>query len=233
MTLLSIVQNVADEVGLPAPAFVVNNPDATAQRLLRLANAEGQRLSRRHNWSVLQQEAGFITAAVESQGKMADIAGDFDRFVNETMFNRTTSRRVFGPLGAREWQDAKSRLATAVRDTFRLRQAEVLFHPAPSAGEDIYFEYISRNWALGADDTPKAVMDADTDKALLDEDLLSMGVRWRFLKANGFDYAEEKMEYETQLFDRIAVDGARRTMRLDRVAPRMAGGVALPEGGED
>ena len=35
--------------------------------------------------------------------------------------------------------------------------------------------------------------------ALIDEDIIELGVMWRWLKAQGLDYSEEKRDYEIAL----------------------------------
>ncbi len=50
---------------------------------------------------------------------------------------------------------------------------------------------------------------ADTDFPLLDDDLIIMGVVWKYLKRKGFDYQEEKAIYEKECRDRLTrLEGA-------------------------
>jgi hypothetical protein len=58
---------------------------------------------------------------------------------------------------------------------------------------------------------------ADTDVALLDEDLLELGVIWRLQQRLGLAYLEEKDEYERQVDMAVARDGG--TAILDLVNP--------------
>lgn len=55
---------------------------------------------------------------------------------------------------------------------------------------------------------------ADTDTALLDEDLIELGVIWRLQQRLGLAYAEEKDEYERQVRQAIARDGGMPTLCL-------------------
>ena len=54
---------------------------------------------------------------------------------------------------------------------------------------------------------PQAGFQADADTAMLDETLIQLGVRWRFLRAKGLDYAEEMASYERALEQAMARDG--------------------------
>lgn len=211
MSLLSIITNAAIDLNLAAPTAVANSTDTQVLQLLNLLNRDGKDLVRRFDWQRLTKEASFTTVATEEQTTLADIgADDFARMVDETMNNRTQHWRVLGPLSAQEWQRRKSLGAqVGVVNSFRIRGDSILFYPTPRAGDSIYFEYISENWVQSSSGTPKAAFSADDDTTLLDEDILTLGVKWRFLKAKGLDYGEEFSSYESALESIFGADGAR------------------------
>jgi hypothetical protein len=71
----------------------------------------------------------------------------------------------------------------------------------------------------------------DSDCVLLDEDLLRLGVKWRWRESNGFPYAEFKAEYELRLMQAkselegpsvVDLRGGRRS--------RLIGEASIPEG---
>lgn len=215
MSLLMLVQAVTDELGLPRPAAVQSSTDQTVRQMLALANREGKQLARRFPWEALAKETSFTTVAAEIQGTLLTIAPDFARFQNDTMYDRTRARSILGPLSAQEWQREKGAAATGMRDQFRVRGGKILFLPAPEAGRTVYFEYQSRNWCKNAaGSTEREAWAADTDLGILDEDLMALGLKWRFLKAKGLDYAEEFREYETRLYDARAQDGSKRRLEI-------------------
>lgn len=55
-TLLQIVQNACNELGLVAPSVVVGSTDLQVIQLLALTNADGYELYRDHEWTCLQGE---------------------------------------------------------------------------------------------------------------------------------------------------------------------------------
>jgi hypothetical protein len=75
-------------------------------QLLGLAQQEGKELARRHTWQRSSRKQTFTATATETQSTA--IPSDFDRFIDETMFNRTRKRHVYGPLNPQEWQFQKS-----------------------------------------------------------------------------------------------------------------------------
>lgn len=55
---------------------------------------------------------------------------------------------------------------------------------------------------------------ADSDTALIDEDLLELGIIWRLARRLGFAYDEEKDEYEREVDKAIARDGGTAVLNL-------------------
>jgi hypothetical protein len=220
MSLLTIVQSAASEVGVPEPTSVIGSLDATAVQLYRLADRQGKHLAQRYNWEALTKEATFTTVATESQGTVIAAASDFARFVNGTMFDRTATERVFGPLNEADWQRDKALNVTPVDTTFRIRGGTILFNPVPAAGNTVAFEYVSKNWCEDSAGTDQSAWAADDDVALIDEDLITLGVIYRYLQAKGLSYAEEFREYEAQLHNLQANDGMKPILNMgDMVNP--------------
>jgi hypothetical protein len=229
MSLLSIVQSVAGRLSLPIPSAVVGSSDRQVVQLLALANEEGRSLAGRIAWQVLTNEQTFTTQAAPAQS--AAVPADLDRFIANSFFNRTTRRPIAGPLTPRQWQwiQAQPVYSTACL-AFRERTGQFLIAPTPAAGETIAFEYVSRNWAQSSGGAAQAAFLADDDVALLDEELIGLGLRWRFLRAKGLDYAEEMASYERELEQAAARDGGATALSI---APRSLdqARVNLPDGG--
>lgn len=217
-TLLSLIQDVADRVGLARPTQVVGASDHQVRQLLALANQEGVEQARRYAWQAITKEQTFTTVAAETQ--TSAVPADFDRMVTGTFYNRTKSRTVTGPMTAQEWQDYKGRLATVVFDAFRIRGGDILIAPTPSAGETMAFEYVSKYWCGGASDTAstQAAYAADDDVTFLDDEAMRQGILWRFQRARGLDYAETFAGYEMHLAQLMGRDGGARTLYMGAVS---------------
>ena len=226
MTIATIVSNATDRIAVSlGSTSVFSNPSETARQMRALANQEGTELMRRGSWQVLTKETTFNALAQETQAGV--IPEDFDHMLNETFYNRTRKRQVVGPLTPKEWQEQKSIVATVLYDSYRIRGGSVLMIPVPSAGDEYAFEYISNQWVLSTDQEAKTAFTADSDTSVLDEELITLGVIWRFLKAKGFDYAESFRTYELQVSQALARDGSKRTVnfaqRIDYGRPRYPG----------
>jgi hypothetical protein len=214
MTLLSTIQDVADQIGLPRPSAVISSTDQSVRTLLALANLEGRILLKRHQWSALQKEATFVTLAAQDQGAISTIAPGFDYILNETEWNRSQFRPLGGPLSPQDWQQLKAFSATGPYPMFRIWQGHLYLQPAPAAGLTGAFEYMSLNWCQSSGGTGQSGWAADTDTGVLDETLMGMGVKWRFLQSKGLGYDEAFRDYEMMVNQAIARDGGRKRFNL-------------------
>lgn len=212
MTLLSIVQDAADRLGLTRPGTVITSNDPTAMTLLGLAQEEGKDLLKRHTWQALQSEHTFSTAnGTESYA----LPSGFDAIIKDTVFNRTRRRRMYGDLTPEQWQETKSSLVTMVNPAFRIRASLFYISPTPTSIETVAYEYLSVNWceSAGGDGQPR--WEADTDVGVLDEELMTLGLKWRWKKSKGLDYAEDFNSYELRVAKAILDDGAKMRIYTD------------------
>jgi hypothetical protein len=216
MTLLTICQDAANEIGVPSPNAVIGSTDTTAIQLLAAANREGKNLVTGYDWEVLVKEENHTAIANESQGRLSAIATDFERFSNNTMWNRTSDRKFYGPLNNTEWQTLKGSVQSGITNYFRIRGGKLLMNPVPTVGDAIYFEYISEWWVdtTGNGDANANRYAADANTTILDENLITLGVIWRFLKQKGLPYDNQLQEYQIKLFEKQAKDGAKPIIRM-------------------
>ncbi len=214
MTLLTIVQNACDEVGFPRPSSVIGNTETTVRQMLTLTNKVGKSLMRKYDWQELKDEAMFDAVASDQQVTIKTQWTDFDRFVPDSMHNRTQQRKVWGPLSTQAWQWNKSEVAQTQYDTFYVREGNIYFTPDGTAGDDIYFEYISEDWCEDSLGTNKSSMTADTDVARIDEYLLELGLVWRFKRSHGYDYAEEFREFQRECQIKFGQHGPRPRINI-------------------
>ncbi len=217
MTMLTLVQQFCKRTGVPSPSTVFGSTDTRVLQIMALLEEEGNDLAVRGGWQELQREAAWTTLALEDQGDIDTIASAGYRYMtNQTIWDRTTRLPVCGPLSAPEWQALKAVTVTGPRYQFRLRGNHLLVNPAPPAGSSWYFEYMSKNWILESDGTTYSdVFTNDADTPLLPESLLLMGLRWRWKKEKGLEYAEDFRTYEMQVKDAIGRDGGKRVVYAD------------------
>lgn len=217
MSLLTVAQYLCGRTGIPVPDSVLGTTDQQVRQVLRLIEEEGNDLSLRGLWSGLVLEATLTTVATASQGAMTTLASNGFRYIlNDTIWDRTNKLPVCGPMDAPEWQAIQALTWTGPRYRYRIRGGNLLITPTPTAGYSWAFEYVSKNWILGIDGTTyKQYFTLDTDTILLPEELVLMGVRWRWKKEKNLDYAEDFRTYETQVKDALGRDGGKPHLHMD------------------
>lgn len=231
MSLLSICQNVADEIGVDKPSTIVGNSDDTAKRLLAAAKREGRELARK-NWTVLQKEYTFSTASSDADYALPS---DYDRMIADTVWDRTNYWKVRGALSPADWQVRKSAIIAQsdVRRAYRIKAVsgarQFVLDPTPSSVDSLVFEYISNEWCEDSGGTGQTQWAADDDVARIDESLIELGVRWRFLQRLGLSYFDEKDEYQRAVDHAYAADWAPSTLDMSEKSDGFY--INLPETG--
>jgi hypothetical protein len=233
MSLLSLVTAFCERTNLPVPIAVKASTDTQVIQVRALLEEELEDLASRATWERQTLEQSLTTVAAEDQGAIDSLASPGFRFiVDQTIWNRSRRLPVAGPLDPRQWQALKARFVNGPYYRFRLRGGHLLVNPVPPAGESWFFEYVTRHGILDQDGvTTKERFSADTDTLLLPESLLLSGLRWRWKKEKGLEYAEDQRTYEVQVKDALNHDGSKPTLSMDALFKDEARpGVMVPEG---
>lgn len=222
MTLKTIAQNALNEMGgWEVPSTFVGNANLTAKACLNLVERAGKSLERRHRWVELIQEHTFTTTA--STASYA-LPSDFRAFANMSQWDRTNYDPMFGPVTPAEWQFLKSSVAGdtgTITRWFRVKgpsSAQLFIHPTPSVtGDTIAFDYYSKNWITDVSETTTyvAAFTADNDTSLIDEDLLTLDLKWRFLQSKGMPFEQEFQEWKEMRDVILAANGGARNLSMD------------------
>ena len=207
MSLLTILEDACDRIGLSRPTSVIGSSDHQVRQLLSLSNQVGKHLVGRHDWQRLTTEKTFTATATETQ--TGAIPADFERMVPRSFWNRSQDRRVTGPVSPQRWQMLQSGLVTQPWDSFRIRGNALLMSPVPVAGDTMAYEYISSYWCMGIGETTgdQAAWVVDTDTSIWPDEIHTLGVVWRFQKSRGLEYAETLRDFEMELARLIGNDG--------------------------
>ena len=229
MNLLSLVGNFCKRNGIPVPATVFGNTDPDVMQILTLLEEEGNDLALRYNWSVLTQEASLSTAASEVQGSVTGLMPNSYRYIiNDTIWDRSTRLPIF-PVDPADWQAIKATISSVQPYRYTLYDGYLYVTPVPPAGLNWYWMYQSSAWILKADISRKRYFEDDTDVMLLPDDLLLAGLRWRWLREKGLEYAELFATYEKMATQYMSTDRPRARLNM---SPDMsnAPGIYVPAG---
>ncbi len=217
LNVLEIAQAAAAEIGVSQPPNLVSSSNDFPAQLRSLMRLTARDMMRRHAWQAMTKEATFTTVATEEQiSNIKTQWSDFLRIIPQTVHNRTQNRPLWGSKNPQAWQAAKGAVVTSPAEYhWRIRGNKFYILGTPTAGEDVYFEYVSRNWLQSADGSSEyEEFAADTDVPLLDDYALVLGVKWRFLRANGIEYGEAYREYQAHVEELIGSDTPQETMSI-------------------
>jgi hypothetical protein len=230
LTCLQIIQTACRRIGILAPNAAVGSTDPQIIQLLALSEEEGQEQADRYQWETLQQEATFTTVAAQIQTTIAAITTGFNYIVNDTIWNRTLRRPVYGPKSQQDWQQDKALQLNGPFNSFRIINDVINFYPNPVAGESCYFEYISENWITTSGGSASAIWTNDADTPKLNSNLMVLGTIWRWKQAKGLDYAEDFAKYESNIMDAMGRDAGKPTLSMNGARWEIQPAILVPRG---
>ena len=189
MSLLTICTNALKELGgFEIPGSFYGNPNATARQCLALTTREGNALVREYRWSVL---IGSTTITTVSGTANYDLPTDFIAFANMSQWDRTNNRQLSGPLSGAVWQYRKSGIVTSsvLNRGFRIQNNDIYIDPTPTSADTLAYDYYSKYWITKQSDSSTTnEFSSDNDTCRLDEELITLGLKWRFLQAKGLPF---------------------------------------------
>jgi hypothetical protein len=207
MTLKEALDRVLAEAGFLQLSSYASNTDAEAQQLVALANREANRLSK-HPWNKLRKTWALSMTSATSYA----LPADYRQFVPDTAWSET-DRGEF-PVTSEVWSYYNARgIDSGLLLRMRLTDGEMQIQN-PDNGQVVNLEYISKYPIEDAAEAAKERFTADTDVWLLDDDLLTQGILWRFRQVKGLDWQVDFQEYRSMYNRERASDGGSRTVNI-------------------
>lgn len=231
-TILDEVQEFCEEMMLPIPSAVVHSSDPNIRQIRKLLLRAGNAIAVRGDWSRLTHEKVHTTLAQEDQGSIYDITASgstaFRKFKYETFWDRTDKLPIC-PIDPIAWQRVKATIAAMPRYRYRLVRGRLMLTPTPPAGHSLAFEWISKWWIQDSAGTIKERFTQDDDTFLIERELLTLGLTWRWKRAKGFDYTEEYEELEARLKETLGHDTPKEILYAHEREQRARPGIFVPE----
>lgn len=199
MSLLTICNRLAQNVGLETTAQVITSPRREWAEAVEMSNAVGRELARRVDFGALNSS---VTVSGDGTDRSYDLGSDTARLTPGVTV--TVAGVVIRPLTQAEWGSLAPVAGTP--RYFLLEGTRINFWPLLGSGVDAVVRIQSKNWCSNGTDT----WAADTDTSLIDENLMVKGliVRWR--RQKGMDYTDYEAEYEADLADIARTDDRAR-----------------------
>lgn len=198
MTLLTVAEALAKNVGMAVPDVVLSSSLREWGEAVQFANETGEELARRVDWPELR---ATTTLTGDGTNQTFTLPAAYDHLAPAAALTSGTS--ILRPLTQAEWQTL-----TAVEGTPRyylLEGNRVTLWPYLASAATVTVRYQSNAFCSAG-----AAFASDDDTLSIDEDLFTKGliVRWR--RQKGMDYADFEAEYEAALQDVARFSGGAR-----------------------
>lgn len=207
MTLLSICQNVLRITGWDDLSTISGNTDKTARQVMALANQEIVNLSKRFDWRHIVIAYEFATIADQSEYALPP---DYAKLMKDSVYNKDEYYRLRSGMSDYQWNQWQYGLLGSIshqryKVTLNTGSPVFVISPVPASAENMVLLYKSNFPVFEADGvTAKEHYENDDDYSRIPEDVVEMGLLWRFKRAKGLDFSAELAEYNEMTRTRFA-----------------------------
>lgn len=160
---------------------------------------------------------------------------DVSNLMPSTFWDRSMRWQVEGPLSPQDWQSLKSGIiVSGPRRRYRVMDGSFWLDPVPADNNTLEYEYYSYNYAMSVTGAAQSKFLIDTDIYLLDDDVMILGIIWRFRRAKGLDYAQEQDAWQDQLDRYKARQASAKNLPLNATVldyPQFLGVANIPDSG--
>ena len=190
ITAQDIINRAAIECGLEPSTDVFADPNPSFVQLRNLITTCGQDLTESYPWEILRREHNIVTTVPPDTG-VYDLPVDFGYMIPQTGWERAENVPLGGPLSPQQWSYLFGRdlVSFTIYASFRIMENKFnVFPQPPPDGLDIFFEYISRNWAESASGSGTFcdTIDSNDNVVLFKPVMIVQYLKYKFLDAKGF-----------------------------------------------
>jgi len=225
-TVLDIGYKLSDEVGLPRYANLIGNQDQNARRI-STSISDGLLIDafRDRDWEMLRKPASIPVDSAASDSGTYPLPTDFDRIINDTIWDEVNYNKVRGPVDLREWQEfekgfaqlAGLELVCRIQGDQTNNVKVMVFYPDDSTVTTVSLWYISNKCVISSGGTLKTSISADDDTFLIPSDVVRAASKWRLLRSLGMSFQDERLEYSSLLDDLSANDSGAKKIHTNRM----------------
>lgn len=229
MNVLETVQSACLRCNVPAPSVAVLSTDPLIQQMVELLHEEGNELASRYPWQALGLFAAWTADGTGTEGDLDTLAPGISDVVNDTFWNLTQRRPLFGPVDPSAWAQMMAQQWAGPWSHYRIVGNTLYTYPYASSGHSLKFEYRTKYW-LEHNSVRVEFAQDDTDSIVLDSNLMVLGLVWRWKQATGLEYAEDFQKYERRCADKMARDGTKPILSMSGNPDGIQPGIIVPTG---
>lgn len=218
MTILKVVQEVTEVVGVLSPTSVFSNilQNRTMQEMVALANEMAQRIASDagHDWTALKKLNTYTGNGTQTA---FNIPADYKRMLLTANVRSSVAPKQ--PLrfipDFDQWTERRLSNASDGYGEWTIAGGQMLVFPAPAGpvvgppavpATTITFPYLDKNCIVMTAGGFGTEFQQDTDSFRLDERLLKLGMIWQWKANKGSPYAEDMGTYGDALATAMGKD---------------------------
>lgn len=231
MSILQVCQDAAIKLNRAKPTSVFVSVDPFAAEMLLAAKETAESLVKEeHDWRALTVMATCVGDASTTVFPFATIAPDYERMIKDAKLHslrfKTATFRWARDLD--EWLYIKDNLLVgSPGNAVILNNAVQIFPPMPVSDTARFF-YISQNYALSTAGVAQSAFLTDTDTFVLPENLLRLGIIWRWRADKRLEYAEDLKNYEVAKMAAMGKDKGSQAIIVGRQRVSRGNQIAYP-----
>jgi len=211
----SVVTNIPDTAGLTADLWVLSAANFVQQPRLISVDSSTQVTMEQ---PATATQAGVVLSFYRDTYAMPD---DWVSFLDQTAWDRTRRWQMIGPTTPQQDAALRANIVSPAPQTWwrqvgRPNNSYRIWPPSWETPSELYFSYQSNAWATSAAGAPLSRFVANTDTCLFPDEIMIQGTKWMFLQAKGFDFAQFRLDWESQVKTCLAEDGGGLDLSLTR-----------------
>lgn len=214
MAILPALQSAAIRLIGQKPATFFGASGTFEMEICDLANEVAQDVAKYQDWQALVRTA---TVTGDGTATAFDMPADYDRMLSSAQVNEATNW-AWGYYRIHDYSsflELTARGFSPMPGGWIISGGQMHFAPAPALNHSATFPYVTQNWAVGADDAAKPAFTLDSDKYLLPERLLTLGLVWRWRENKKLDFTGDMEAFAKALDEYAAKDGGTRIIRAN------------------
>lgn len=227
MTILSVAQSACRVIGINEPDVLVGSTDRQYIELLMIAQEMAERIARGHEWQKLSR---IHTLTGDGTTEDFSLPSDFDRMLVKSQVWSSVLECPLSPItDLDQWLGLDVQSFDFIVNAWTIYGGLMRIKPALTNAATAKFFYQSNLIVAPSSGDNKTTFTADADTFRLDEQLLKLGVIWRWKEAKGQAYAEWMQDYEELKERLVARDKGSRMIRIGQVRMPADVTVAYPQ----
>jgi hypothetical protein len=226
MTVLAAIQNACAVIPLNRPDGVFAGQEREHFELQVLANTAAGHIARDCEWQRLKRIA---VIAGDGATEDFDFPADYDRMLKKAELRSTRQPAALAHVVSSDrWLGLSLRQFSHVAGAWTIHDGRIHIRPAPLAGEEISYFYMSARWAVDKNGTAKAQFTADDDIFRLSGQLLELAMIWKWRANKGLAYAEDLASYEDAKDKLVTADKGSRSLLIGSARTSAEAHIAYP-----